>query len=137
VIARSCNAYGYDLSPRIIPNTIRSCLRGDPPIIYEGEETKRQYVYVEDLCEALTHLMRRHSYKGVYDIATDDILTQEQVVKTICKYFPISPRLVKREQPILEIKSQSMKIRNFGWKPKHTFSEGIQETIKKFERYGF
>lgn len=137
VIARSCNAYGYDMASRIVSNTIRACLHGDPPIIYEGEETVRQYVYVEDLCAALIHLMRHTPYRGAYNIATDDILTQEQVVKTICKYFPTSPRYIKREKPILEIQSQSMKIHNFGWKPRYNFEEAIQKTIKKFEKYGF
>jgi len=137
VIPRSCNAYGYDLARRIIPNTIRSCMRGDSPIVYEGEETKRQYIYVEDLCKALIHLMRSTPHYGVHNIATNDILNQEEVVKAICHYFPLSPRYIKRENPILEIKSQSMKISEFGWEPKFSFSEGIQETIKKFERYGF
>jgi len=137
IIARSCNAYGYDLSPRIIPNTIKACMRGDPPVIYEGEETKRQYIYIEDLCEALTYLMKSDINQGIFNIATDDILTQEEVVKTICKYFPISPRPVKRERPLLEIQAQSMRPSNFGWKPRHSFEEGIQETIRRFEKHGF
>lgn len=137
VIARSCNVYGYDWASRIIPNTIRSCMKGERPIMYEGEETKRQYIYVEDLCEALIHLLRHDCYKGIYNVATDDILTQEEVVKIICKYFSTSPRLVKRKRPILEIESQSMKIHDFGWKPKHPFEQGIQETIRKFERYRY
>jgi len=137
VIARSCNVYGYDLASRIVSNTIRACMKGEAPIMYEGEVTKRQYVFVEDLCEALTHLMRHDCYRGIYNIVTDDILTQEEVVKIICKYFLTSPRLVKREHPILEIESQSMKAHDFGWKPKYSFEQGIQETIKKFERHGY
>jgi len=137
IIARSCNAYGYDLSPRIVSNTIRACMRGDPPIIYEGEETKRQYIYVEDLCEALTYLMKNDIYQGIFNIATDDILTPKEVVETICRFFPISSRLVKREKPLMEIQSQSMKTSNFGWEPKHSFDQGIQETIRRFEKYGF
>jgi len=137
VIPRSCNCYGYDLAPRIVTNTIRACMRGDPPIIYEGEETNRQYIYVEDLCEALAHLMKHPTYKGIYNIATDDILTQKQVVETICRFFPISPQLVKREKPILEIRSQSMKAHTFGWSPKYTFEKGIQATIERFQKYGY
>ena len=136
VIGRSCNAYGYDLSPRIVPNTIRACMRGESPIIYEGEETVRQYIYVEDLCEAVIHLVHA-SYKGPYNIATNDILTQEQVVKKICGFFPVSPRYVEREKPIHEIKSQSMVCSKFGWKPKYSFEEGIKLTIEAFKKWGF
>jgi len=137
VIPRSCNAYGYDLSPRIIPNTIRSCLKGEPPIAYEGEETKRQYVYVEDLVSALIHLMSHAPYRGIYNIATNDFLSQKLVVIEICKFFPLTPRFTKRDKPIKEIKSNSMVCSNFGWKPKYSFSQGIQKTIEAFKKYGF
>jgi len=136
VIPRSCNAYGYDLSKRIIPNTIRSCLRGEAPVAYEPDNTQRQYIYVEDLADALIHLAK-HAYKGNYNIATNDILTQKQVVIEICKYFSISPKFLKRERPIKEIKFSSMLCSEFGWKPQHTFSEGIQETIRRFKKFGF
>ena len=137
VIPRSCNAYGFDLSPRIVPNVVRSCLRGEPPVVYEGEETLRQYVFVNDLCEALTHLTKHQSYRGVYNIATSNLLTQKQVVLEICKYFPLSPRFIKRNKPIKEIQSQSMICSQFSWTPKHTFSQGIQETIQNFKQYGW
>lgn len=137
LVPRACNAYGYDLSNRIVPNTIRACLKGENPIIFEGEETKRQYIYVMDLCEAIVHLMKHASYKGVYNIATDDVLTQEEVVKTICQFFPVSPRYVEREKPLREIKSQSMVCSGFGWKPQYSFKEGIEETIEQFRKYGW
>lgn len=136
LIARACNCYGFDFSPRIVSNTIRACLRGESPVIFEGERSLRQYIYVEDLCNALIHLMR-HAPRGIYNIATPDIFNQEQVVKTILKLFPdLKPQYMKREAP-KEIHSQSMVCSNFGWKPRHTFGEGIKETIKSFRKYGY
>jgi nucleoside-diphosphate-sugar epimerase len=139
-IGRACNCYGYDPSPRIIPNTIKSCLKGESPIIYLGEETLRQYIYVNDLVTAIIHLAE-NTLTGIYNIATDDILTQEQVVLKILENFPtIKPKYVQREKPIKEIQKQSMnwnKIKNTGWKPKYSFEAGIKETIQKFKTYGF
>jgi len=139
-IGRACNCYGYDLSPRIIPNTIKSCLKGENPIIYRGEETLRQYIYVNDLVTAIIHLAENR-LTGIYNIATDDILTQEQVVLKILENFPtIKPKYVQREKPVKEIQKQSMdwnKIKNTGWKPKYSFEAGIKETIEKFKTYGF
>jgi len=139
-IGRGCNCYGYDPSPRIIPNTIRSCLKGESPIIYRGEETLRQYIYVNDLVTAIIHLAENRLV-GIYNIATDDILTQEQVVLKILENFPtIKPKYVEREKPVKEIQRQSMdwsKIKNTGWKPKYSFEAGIKETIQKFQKYGF
>lgn len=141
VIARSCNAFGFDKASRIVSNTICSCLHGTPPIIYEEEKSKsvRQYIYVDDLVSAIRFLMAKTD-KGIFNIATNDVLTQEEVVKKICLYFPISARYVKREKTLKEIKAQSMnwaKIKRLGWSPKFTFAKGIQETIKRFQTYGW
>ena len=138
LIGRACNTYGYDLAKRIIPNTIKSCLRGKPPIIFEGEDTLRQYIYVEDLVDAIVYLGSKNA-NGIYNIGTDDILTQEQVVRKICNYFPLTPQLVKREKPFKEIQKQSMnwdKLKALDWHPKHSFEEAIKITIERFEKYG-
>jgi len=139
-IARSCNCYGYDLNKRIIPNTIRSALKGEQPIIFEGEDTKRQYIYVEDLVKALQFIMDNLNTGALCNIATDDLLTQEEVVKKICTYFPISPRYVKRTKPLKEIQTQSLnwnKLKLLGWKPEFTFEERIKTTIERFRKYGY
>lgn len=137
-IPRSCNVYGYDKASRIIPNVIRSCLRGDPPILYTGEEeTSRQYIHVDDACNAQAFLMDK-KWVGPINVGTDDVLTQAQVVRLICKHFGIHERLFERQKPLKQILKQSMdwsKIKNLGWKPELTFEEGVRNTIEAFERY--
>jgi nucleoside-diphosphate-sugar epimerase len=139
-IGRGCNCYGYDLAPRIVSNTVRSCLKGENPIIYKGEETLRQYIYVNDLVAAIIFLAE-NKHTGVFNIGTDDILTQEQVVLGVLKNFQhLTARYVEREKGLKEIKRQSInweKIKKLGWKPKYTFEAGIKETIAKFKRFGF
>ena len=132
------NCYGYDLAPRIVSNTIRSCLRNEPPIIFRGEEkTMRQYIYIEDLTDALTKLIEEN-HTGRFNVAVNPPLTQEQVVLKILTNFPhLKPKYIERQKPIKEIQLQSLKPSDFGWKPKYTFEAGIKETIAKFKRYGF
>jgi len=137
VIPRACNCYGFDFAPRIVSNTIRACLRGELPIIFEGEKMLRQYIYVEDLCSALIHLMKHAPYRGIYNIATPDIFTQEGVVTVILYSFPnLKPQYTMRK-PTKEIHSQSMISSDFGWKPKFTFEEGIRKTIEQFRKWGW
>jgi CDP-glucose 4,6-dehydratase len=138
IIGRACNVYGFDMAKRIIPNTIRSCIRGEPPIIYEAEETLRQYIYATDLTRAIHHLIGTRK-NGIFNIGTEVLLTQEEVVRRICRYFPLTPRLVKREKPLKEISRQSLnwtRLKETGWIPEYTFEDGIEETIHKFEQYG-
>ena len=142
IIGRACNTFGFDMAKRIISNTIRSCIKGKPPIIYQGEETLRQYIYVTDLISAILHLTDTPKEKGkasIFNIGTDDVLTQEEVVQRICRYFPLTPRLVKREEPLKEISRQSLnwtRLRETGWKPQYTFEDGIKLTIENFQKYG-
>ena len=139
-VVHNCNCYGYDLSPRIIPNTIRSCLKGENPIIYKGEHTLRQYIFASDMASAIIHLAE-NNLTGIYNMATNDLLTQEQAVQKILENFTgLKPKYVEREKPIKEIQKQSMnweKLKNTGWAPKYNFESGIKETIAKFKRYGF
>lgn len=134
VISRCCNIYGYDWNNRIIPNTIRTCLLGQPPIIFNNDNSKRQYIYIEDVLNALQYLITQ---KGVYNVASDTVLDQEQVVLNILKFFPsLKPKYV--EKPSLqEIKNQSLKV-NISpsrWKPQISFQEGIRRTISDFRSY--
>jgi len=140
VIPRLCNVYGFDTASRIVPNTIRACLAGRQPIIFEGERTCRQYIYVEDAVDALLFLMEQRKAVGPFNVGTGDVLTQEEVVLRILRHFPnLRPRYVKRDNPIREIREQSMSwdaIASMGWRPKHSFDEGIKLTIEAFRRYG-
>jgi len=135
IVPRSCNVYGLDSSNRIIPNTVRSCLRGEQPIVYEGEKTLREYIYVTDLVEALVMLMESQK-SGAFNVTTNELKTQEEVVLEILRHFPhLSPRYIKRGKPVKEIQSQSMICSDFGWKPRHSFGEGAKLTIEKFKQY--
>jgi len=137
-VVRSCNIFGYDLNPRIIPNEIRRCLRGEQPVIYEAsKDHMRQYIYIDDFISAILLLVEKRRTVGVWNVGTDDIKNQEEVVKTICSFFDITPRYVEGN-PAREIARQSVdwsRIRNLGFKPIYSFEEGIKETIEDFRRY--
>ena len=136
VISRPCNCYGLDYANRIVPNTIRRCLRDTSPVIYKNDKSQRQYIYVEDLVDALIHLME-HVVPWICNIATQDILNQEEVVLKILEFFPhLEPQYVEKPE-IKEIRSQSMMPVLFHWSPKYTFNLGIELTIKAFRKYGF
>lgn len=137
-VGRACNLYGFDLNSRIIPNTIRSCLAGESPIIFEPtKHSTRQYIYVEDAVDGILFLIKKE-LEGVFHIGTEDWLTQEETVKTICGYFDVDPVYIKERKTLVEAEHQSLsweKMKNLGWHPKFTFKEGIEKTIEAFKRW--
>jgi len=132
LIPRCCNIYGYDLNNRIIPNTIRACLRNESPVIYKGDKSERQYIYIHDVINTFISLLALGK-TGVVNVGTPETLDQELVVLKILEFFPgLKPRYVEKPQ-VKEIKSQSM-VPEY---PKEyiPFDDGIQYTIEDFKRY--
>ena len=135
LICRSCNVIGEgDTHKRILPNTIRSCLANQPPIIYkETPPSHRQYIYVSDLIDAILLLIKKGE-TGVYHVGTPWIKTNEEVVTEVLKHFPhLKPQYVERQHTGVEIIQQSLnyqKITVLGWKPKTTFEEAIAKTVE-------
>ena len=137
-ITRPCNIYGYDLSDRIVPNTIRACLEEKTPIIYGQGGDQRQYLYVNDLCEVLIKIGSSDHLTGRFNIGGPDTLDQEQVVQKILKFFPdLEPTYIERPE-YKEISRQSLQTSpSIDWEPMYSFEQGIRATIAHFEEYGW
>lgn len=142
IIARSCNIYGLDYANRIIPNTVKACLRRESPTIFEGgneEKSVRQYIHIKDIVEGLTFLMNK-TYPWAlesYNLCTTDILNQKEVVLEILRFFPELKPIYTKRKSLKEISRQTMLLSDFGWKPKINFEAGIKDTIARFKEYGF
>ena len=145
VVTRACNIIGYDpQNSRIVPNTIKSMLKSKSPIIFEGEDTYREYIHVDDVCDAYIKLAENiEKVKGkALNVGTGEVISQENLVLKIIEIGNeilgkgIKPRYVKREVPLKEIKRQSLnsdKIRKLvGWKPKLSLDEGLRSTFREF-----
>jgi len=137
-ISRPSNIYGYDLSDRIVPNTVRDCIRGKQPVIFEGQESMiRNYLYVEDYVSGVETVMAND---GIFNIGTDDVYTQEEVVKRIAAKFDLEPVYKPNPNRIKELQQQAVcwdKLKALGWKPRYSFERGLKETIEKYLKYGF
>lgn len=135
-VVRPSNIYGYDLSSRIVPNTIKDCIMGIRPVIFEGQESMiRNYLYVEDYVEGVQVAM---SHDGIFNIGTYDVFTQEDVVKRIAKVFNIEPIYKPNPNRIKELQQQAVcwdKLKALGWKPSYSFDDGLHETIEKYIKY--
>ena len=142
VITRACNIYGeYDLNRRIIPNTIRALKTTRAPIIFKNDKSQREYIYVEDVCEAYILLVENiEKNKGqAFNIGSGDIIGQEDLVKKIIEISgkDIQPLYVEKPLDTLEIYQQSLnseKIRTLlNWRPRFTLSEGLRRTWDGWE----
>jgi CDP-glucose 4,6-dehydratase len=139
-IARCGNVYGGgDLNwSRVVPGTIRACLRRQRPIIRSDGTFVRDYLYVRDVAQAylcLAESLADPSLGGeAFNFGTHAPLTVLDVVRTIQTLMGVDdlePDI--RETAAQEIHSQWLSSekasRLLGWRPRFTFEDGLRETI--------
>jgi CDP-glucose 4,6-dehydratase len=137
VIVRSGNMYGPgDLNySRIIPKTIRNLLTGQAPVIYGNGEMKRDYTYVDDCADACMLLMDQSTPPGAYNVSGSAVHTVKEVIALISRRMGIDTPPVYQGVNN-EIDSQWLdvsKLQAIGWKPAHTFEDGLDLTIEFYK----
>jgi nucleoside-diphosphate-sugar epimerase len=135
-VVRCCNIFGpNDNNSRIIPNTIRQLFNKEQPIIFKNNYNVRQFIYIEDLNNALNTIMKNDG--NLWNVGTNIKLSQEETVLGIInvwnkiKQQNVTPKYVEGKN-IKEIMEQSLtwnKLKSLGWKPLYTFEKGIEEII--------
>lgn len=146
VLTTNCsNNYGPSQFPeKLIPLVILNALDGKPLPVYGTGKNVRDWLYVEDHCEALWTVLR-NGYPGeVYNIGGNNERTNLQVVNTICDLLdtmrPRPDSLSYREQirfvqdrpgHDLRYAIDASKIqRELDWTPKETFETGMKKTVE-------
>jgi len=144
-ITTNCsNNYGPRQFPeKLIPLVILNALRGKPLPIYGDGLNVRDWLYVEDHCEALNVVLEKGRIGQVYNIGGRCEKTNLEIVKTICDLLdkiclqsPFHPHasLVTyvKDRPGHDRRYaiDCSKIeKELGWRPKETFETGLKKTI--------
>ena len=136
-VVRPSNIYGPgDMNNRIIPNTIRFCLQGEPPKLWRDYTYVREYTFVDDWVDAMQAVAKFTFETGgdIFNIGSAVSKTQSDVIGEICKYFDIQPITVeppdytKKEIPYQALDHSKIN-RMLGWSAKTPFEDGITETV--------
>jgi len=145
-ITRCGNFYGGgDLNwNRIIPGTIRSVVRGQPPVIRSDGTFIRDYFYVEDGAAAYLllaeKLARDPSLVGeAFNFSNELQLTAMDVVRSVLREMETSLEPTVLNQAHNEIQHQYLSAekarRVLDWKPLFTFAEGLRRTVDWYREY--
>lgn len=146
VLTTNCsNNYGpYQFPEKLIPLVIHNALSGKSLPVYGDGLQVRDWLYVEDHCEAIQVVLEKGQLGETYNIGGNNEKTNLSVVQTICSILDVlQPRLDQKSylEQITFVKDRpghdrryainAAKIANeLGWKPKETFESGIQKTVK-------
>ena len=135
-ISRCSNNYGpYQFPEKLIPLIISRALADEELPVYGTGENVRDWLHVEDHCEAIDLILQNGRVGEIYNIGGHNERTNLQVVKTILKALDKPESLIKfvtdrpghdRRYAIDPTKMET----ELGWKPKYVFDTGMAQTIQ-------
>ena len=136
VILRFGTTYGPGMRNALaISVFIRQAMSNKPLTIDGSGEQTRQYIYIDDLIDALVKILNVDTFQHVFSVAGKQELSVNQVANMILakmgkslamkKYGPDRPGQIMCEQVSME---KTEKI--LGWTAKTPFEEGLEKTIK-------
>ncbi len=145
-ITRCANLYGGgDLNwSRIVPGTIRSVLRGEPPVVRSDGTPVRDYLYVKDAVWAylmLAEQLDRPEVRGEpFNFGTNRPRTVLEIVEAIIAAAgrtDLKPVVLGtasneiQEQYLDSTKAHQV----LGWEPQYTLEEGLRETVGWYREF--
>lgn len=149
-ISNCSNNYGpYHFPEKLIPLIILNALDGKPLPVYGDGKNVRDWLYVEDHCDAIWHILQKGKVGETYNIGGECEKQNIEIVNIICDILDEvrpaakNPAIRNYRDLITFVKDRPGhdqryaincdKLKNeLGWKQRHTFDSGINLTIDWF-----
>ena len=142
VIVRPFNNYGpFQHLEKAIPNFITSALNDQPLTVHGGGKSLRDWMFVEDTCEALDLIMHADSDKVVGEVInlgtgvdTDILAIAQKVLSLVDKPQSLIEHVKDRPGQVSRHISSTEKARRLlGWTAKINLDDGLQRTVEFYK----
>jgi len=144
-VTNCSNNYGpYQFPEKLIPLMILNALEGNPLPVYGDGQQIRDWLFVEDHCEAILTVLRKGIPGETYIIGGNNQPSNLSIVQSICeildKLRPESPHLP--HQNLIQFvtdrpghdRRYAMDItkikRELGWEPRQSLESGLRKTVQ-------
>ncbi|MCP3887619.1 MAG: dTDP-glucose 4,6-dehydratase [Desulfobulbaceae bacterium] len=144
-ITNCSNNYGpYQFPEKLIPLIFNNALHGKPLPVYGDGKNVRDWLFVQDHCEAIVEVIKKGSNGHCYNIGGNNEKQNLDVVTVVCDLLDGKVGLLESGNPrsslITYVKDRLGHDRRYaidatkissklGWQPKMTFEQGIEKTI--------
>ena len=144
LITNCSNNYGpFQFPEKLIPLMIIKCLKKEKLPIYGDGKNIRDWLYVDDHCNAIYTVLKKGIIGETYNIGGDQEKTNLEIVNTICdtldkknpdkelnSYKDLITYVKDRPGHDFRYAIDASKIKNkLNWKPNYKFEEAILKTV--------
>lgn len=136
LITRCSNNYGpYQFPEKLIPLMITNAVADIPLPVYGDGLNVRDWIYVEDHCQAIDLVLHKGKEGQVYNIGGNSEKPNIEIVRSIIKEVGKNESLINFVKDRLgHDRRYAMDIskikRELGWQPAWDFGKGLKQTIK-------
>lgn len=138
-ISRCSNNYGpYQYPEKLIPLMILNCLENKKLPVYGEGINVRDWLYVEDHCEAIDLIIHKGIAGEIYNVGGNNEMKNIDIVRLIVRELGKDKNLIEfvqdRKGHDLRYAIDASKIKKqLGWSPKTSFEKGIIKTINWYK----
>ncbi len=135
LITRCSNNYGpYQFPEKIIPLFVTNLLEDKPVPVYGDGLNVRDWIHVQDHCDALLAVLARGRPGAVYNVGAECELANLELTRAILAATGHGENMIRRVKDRLahdrRYAVDTHKIRSeLGWAPQIPFAEGLRETV--------
>jgi dTDP-glucose 4,6-dehydratase len=144
LITNCSNNYGpYQFPEKLIPLVILNALSGKPLPVYGDGQNVRDWLFVDDHCQAILQVLERGQIGETYNVGGNSERRNLEVVTAICRLIDeLAPHqglhceeLIQfvRDRPGHDrryaIDASKIK-QQLGWQPSITFEAGLRQTVQ-------
>ncbi|MHB8468372.1 MAG: dTDP-glucose 4,6-dehydratase [Gaiellaceae bacterium] len=134
-LTRGSNTYGPNQYPeKFIPLFTTNALDGEPLPLYGDGRQVRDWLFVEDHCAGIEHVLREGARGEVYNVGGGDERENIEVASLIVELTGADRSLLRsvpdRPGHDRRYSLDTAKLRALGWAPATPFAEGIRTTVE-------
>ncbi len=139
LVTRGSNNYGpYQYPEKIIPVHITNAIDDLPLPLYNDGSAVRDYIHVDDHCEAIDLVLHEAEVGEVYNIGTGRETSGNEVAQAVIEFLDKPASLIQyvADRPGHDYRyalDVSKIDRDLGWKPRIAFEEGMARTTRWYQ----
>ena len=141
LITRCSNNYGpYQFPEKLIPLMIANAMDDRPLPVYGEGLNVRDWLYVRDHCTALAAVLERGRAGEVYNIGGNSECRNIDIVRLLLSMIRKPESLITfvKDRPGHDLRyaiDASKIMKELGWAPSVTFSQGLQQTVEWYVKH--